>query len=127
MWHQIRKFTSLAPLPPQRFKRKNEWGMGVGIAGISSIVKQCELLSLHRSRFYYEPVLESAKNLIIMRWLDEQYFETPFYGGLRLQVLLVSLGYQINIKRIRRLMKLVVWRTLYQEPRTTIADKASYK
>ena len=90
-----------------------------------SIVKQCELLSLHRSRFYYEPILESAENLVIMRWLDEQYFDTPFYGVLRLQVLLVGIGYQVNIKRIRRLMKLVGWRTLYQEPRTTIADKAS--
>lgn len=92
-----------------------------------SIVKQCELLSLHRSRFYYEPVLESAENLAIMRWLDEQYFDTPFYGVLRLQVLLVGLGYRVNIKKIRRLMKLVGWRTLYQEPRTTIVDKASYK
>ena len=32
-----------------------------------SIVKQCDLLSLHRSRYYYEPVLESAENLAIMR------------------------------------------------------------
>lgn len=92
-----------------------------------SVVKQCEMLSLHRSRFYYEPVLESAENLAIMRCLDEQYFDTPFYGVLRLQVLLVGLGYAINVKKVRRLMKLVGWRTLYQQPRTTIADKASYK
>ena len=30
------KSTSLDPLPPRRFKRKNEWGTGVGIAGIST-------------------------------------------------------------------------------------------
>ena len=60
--------------------------------GKLSIVKQCELLSLQRSRFYYEPVLETAENLAIMRWLDEQYFITPFYGVLRLQVLLTDLG-----------------------------------
>ena len=81
-----------------------------------SIVRQCDLLSLHRSRYYYEPVLESAENLAIMRWLDEQYFDTPFYGVLRLQVLLVGLGYRVNAKKIRRLMKLVGWRTLYQDP-----------
>ena len=92
-----------------------------------SIVRQCDLLSLHRSRYYYEPVLESAENLAIMRWLDEQYFDTPFYGVLRLQVLLVGLGYRVNAKKIRRLMTLVGWRTLYQAPRTTIVDKASYK
>ena len=95
--------------------------------GKLSIVKQCELLSLQRSRFYYEPVLETAENLAIMRWLDEQYFITPFYGVLRLQVLLTDLGYKINAKKIRRLLKLTGWQTLYQDPRTTIADKASYK
>lgn len=92
-----------------------------------SIANQCELLSIHRSKFYYEPVLESAENLSIMRCLDKQYFDTPFYGVLRLQVLLAGLGYKVNIKKIRRLMKLVGWRTLYRQPRTTIADKTSYK
>jgi len=92
-----------------------------------SVVKQCELLSLHRSRLYYEAKPETVGNLAIMRWLDEQYFETPFYGVLRLTALLVGAGYLVNAKKVRRLMKLVGWRTLYQQPRTTIADKASYK
>ena len=37
------KSTSLDPLPPRRFKRKNEWGMGVGIAGISSVGNICRV------------------------------------------------------------------------------------
>ena len=72
-----------------------------------SVVKQCKLLSLQRSRFYYDAMPESAENLNIMRWLDEQYFDTPFYGSLRLTALLVSAGYMVNIKKVRRLMKLV--------------------
>ena len=92
-----------------------------------SIAKQCELLSIHRSRYYYEPIAETAENLAIMLWLDKQYYETPFYGVLRLTVELIDLGYNVNQKRVRRLMKLVGWKTLYQQPRTTIADKASYK
>jgi putative transposase len=48
-----------------------------------SVVKQCELLSIHRSRYYYEPIAETAENLSIMLWLDKQYFDTPFYGVLR--------------------------------------------
>ena len=92
-----------------------------------SVVRQCELLSLHRSRFYYEATPKTAGNLVILRWLDEQYFETPFYGALRLTALLNDSGYVVNVKRVRRLMKLVGWRTLYQQPRTTNADKASYK
>ena len=92
-----------------------------------SVVKQCELLSIHRSRYYYEPIAETAENLSIMLWLDKQYFDTPFYGVLRLRVELNDIGYTINEKRVRRLMKIVGWKTLYQQPRTTIADKASYK
>jgi putative transposase len=92
-----------------------------------SIAKQCQLLSLHRSRFYYKGVTETQENLSIMRWLDEQYFETPFFGVLRLTTELNDYGYHVNVKRVRRLMQLVGWKTLYQAPRTTITDKASYK
>lgn len=92
-----------------------------------SIVKQCKLLSLHRGIYYYDPIPETAENLAIILWLDKQYFETPFYGVLRLTVELNDIGYIINQKRVRRLMKLMGWKTLYQQPRTTIADKTSYK
>ena len=92
-----------------------------------SIAKQCSILSVHRSKYYYEPIVESAENLSIMLWLDKQYFDTPFFGVLRLTTELQSLGYAVNAKRVRRLMKIVGWKTLYQSPRTTIADKASYK
>jgi putative transposase len=92
-----------------------------------SISKQCALLSLQRGRFYYIAMPETAENLVIMRWLDEQYFDTPFYGVLRLTALLITAGYVINAKKVRRLMKLIGWQTIYQQPRTTIADKASYK
>lgn len=92
-----------------------------------SIVKQCDLLQVSRSGFYYEPVQESEENLAIMRWLDEQYLNTPFFGLERLLVLLVVLGYKINRKRLRRLMKLQGWQTLYPSPRTTRSDPAAYK
>lgn len=92
-----------------------------------SVVKQCKILSIHRSRYYYKPISETAENLRIMRWLDEQYFDTPFYGLQRLTVELNDIGYSVNKKRVRRLMKLSGWKTLYQQPRTTIAEKASYK
>lgn len=92
-----------------------------------SVVKQCELLEISRSGLYYEPVKESQENLAVMRWLDEQYLNTPFYGVERLLVLLVVLGYKINRKRLRRLMKLQGWQTLYPMPRTTTIDPAAYK
>jgi putative transposase len=92
-----------------------------------SISAQCQLLTLTRSGFYYIPTGESEENLAIMRELDEQYFSTPFYGVLRLTALLILAGFKVNKKRVRRLMKLMNWQTIYREPHTTISDKTHYK
>lgn len=92
-----------------------------------SISSQCDLLTISRSNFYYKPMCESEENLQIMRFLDEQYFKTPFYGTLRLTALLTKNGFCVNKKRVRRLMKLIHWQTIYREPRTTICDKSHYK
>lgn len=92
-----------------------------------SIKKQCEVLSIHKSGLYYEPVVEKGENLKIMELLDKQYFETPFYGALRLTAWLQRQEFEINIKRVRRLMKIIDWRTIYREPKTTIANKLHHK
>ena len=92
-----------------------------------SVAKQCELLCIHRSGLYYSPIHESEENLKIMRLLDEQYFKTPFYGVLKLTAWLQQRGFSVNVKRIRRLMKLIKWQTIYREPKTTIFDKTHYK
>ncbi len=96
-------------------------------ANTISLVRQCELLSLHRSGVYYTPSSESDENLAVMRFLDEQYMDTPFYGIERLPVILVAKGYRINRKRLRRLMHLVGWQTLFPGKRTSISDKRAYK
>jgi putative transposase len=46
-----------------------------------SIGKQCRLLSISQSSFYYTPKGEMAINLALMRQIDEQFLETPFFGG----------------------------------------------
>jgi putative transposase len=40
--------------------------------------RQCELLGLNRSSLYYEPAVETAENLRLMRRIDEQYTACPF-------------------------------------------------
>lgn len=84
-----------------------------------SVLKQCRLLSIHRSGLYYQPCLESKDNLMIMRLLDEQYFKTPFYGVRRLTAWLQLQGYNINGKRVKRLMDLMGWQTIYRKPSTS--------
>src|ERR1039457_685068 len=53
-----------------------------------TIQQQCELLSLPRSTYYYQPRPESAENLRLMRRLDELYLECPFFGSRRMAVML---------------------------------------
>jgi putative transposase len=88
---------------------------------------QCGLLGISRSGLYYQPAQEGEENLSILRALDEQYLKTPFYGVERLLPLLALMGFSINRKRLRRLMKVQGWQTIYQPPRTTRADPSAYK
>ena len=88
-----------------------------------SIVQQCDLLTVHRSGLYYTPCMESEENLAIMRLLDEQYFKTPFYGIRRLTAWLASQGYSINRKRVKRLMGIMGWKTIFRGHNTSKPDK----
>lgn len=81
------------------------------------------MLNIHRSGLYYQPCSESQENIAIMRLLDEQYFKTPFYGVRKLTVLLKGLGYVINRKRVKRLMELMGWQTIYRRPNTSKPNK----
>jgi len=70
-----------------------------------SIRRQCELLGLGRANWYYQPALASAETLELMRQIDRQYTRTPFYGSRRITVWLNGAGYEVNRKRVQRLMR----------------------
>lgn len=70
-----------------------------------SLSRQCQLLELNRSSFYYLQKSESALNITLMRLIEEQFMRTPFYGVRRMTVCLRNLGYHVNHKRIARLMQ----------------------
>ncbi len=84
-----------------------------------SIAKQCRLLSISRSSFYYEPKGETTQNLVLMHLIDEQFLETPFYGVLQMTWHLRAQGHLVNEKRIRRLMRLMGLMPIYQHPNTS--------
>lgn len=87
-----------------------------------SIRRQCDLLDLSRASYYYTPATESALNLELMRQIDEQYLRTPFYGWPRMTAHLQRLGYAVNHKRVRRLLRLMGLEAIYPKPRTTVVD-----
>jgi len=68
-----------------------------------SIVRQCQLLSIHRSGVYYAPKTESALNLELMRLMDQHYLHHPFKSASRMHKWLLREGYKVNHKRIERL------------------------
>jgi putative transposase len=81
-----------------------------------SISRQCELLGLARSSFYYEPQPETERNLMLMGKIDKQYTDTPFYGVRRMTAWLATQGEQVNVKRVRRLMKKMGIEAIYPKP-----------
>ena len=93
--------------------------------GSPSVVRQCELLSLPRASFYYQPVGASSQNLLYMRLIDEQYPQTPFYGVPRLTVSLRSQGHVVNRKRGARLMTKMGLAAIYPKSKATDIAKPS--
>ena len=85
--------------------------------GEVSIRRQCALLGVSRARRYYEPAGESEENQRIMRLIDEQYTRTPFFGSRRMQVGLREQGYEVNRKRVMRLMELMGIAAVYPKPK----------
>ena len=87
-----------------------------------SVVRQCELVSISRSGFYHRPAGETALNLGLMRLIDAQFLETPWYGSRQMARHLRREGYVAGRKRIRRLMAKMGLAPIYQRPRTTVPN-----
>jgi putative transposase len=70
-----------------------------------SIRQQSKILGLNRSSIYYQEAGESPLNLTLMQLLDEEYTLHPFKGVLRMVAYLHELDYEVNEKRVRRLLR----------------------
>ncbi|MEM7373831.1 MAG: IS3 family transposase [Bacteroidota bacterium] len=84
-----------------------------------SVRQQCNLLEVPRSMIYYQASGESSLNLELMRLIDEIHLLDPSFGSPRMTQILLRLGYQVNIKRIARLMRKMGIRARYPAPKTS--------
>lgn len=91
-----------------------------------SVRQQCELLDISRSGFYYQPANESDENLKLMRLMDEHYLNHPTHGVLRMQDHLRSLGFKVNEKRVRRLLRLMGLMAIYPKKNLSKLGLAKY-
>ena len=84
-----------------------------------SVRRQCVLLTLARSTLYYQPKGESAENLRFMEIIDKQFLETPWYGSRQMARYMKRNNHTCGRHRVRRLMRLMRWVPIYQEPNTS--------
>ena len=82
-----------------------------------SIARQCDLVGLPRSTYYYDAHGESAAHLYLMHLLEKQYTDTPYYGVRRMTAWLRSQGYAVHHKRVARLLHTLGLETIYPKPR----------
>jgi putative transposase len=84
-----------------------------------SVRRQCVLLGLARSGVYRQAAAPDPEELALMRWIDEQYLATPFYGSRRMTAALRLAGRRVNRKRVQRLMRLIGLQALGPKPKTS--------
>ena len=89
-----------------------------------SLSRQCRLLSISRSSFYYAPKGESPSSLALMRRIDELFLKYPFYGSRQMARQLRREGTEVGRHRVRRLMRLMGMEAIYQAPRTSVPHPA---
>jgi len=91
------------------------------------VTRQCEILELSRSGVYYTPVPVSAKDMELMRLIDEIHLMYPFYGSRKIRNELWAKGYDIGRDRVRRLMRQMGIEALYVKPRLSSAHPGHVK
>ncbi len=71
------------------------------------VVRQCALTEVARSTLYAQrqPVAVDETDLLLCRLIDEEYTRRPFYGSRRMVVFLKNKGFDVNRKRVQRLMR----------------------
>ena len=89
-----------------------------------SLQRQCELLGLSRSSYYYQSSSLSEEDEKLMQLLDRHYTEFPFEGKIkRARWLSNQVGYTVGKKRVASLMKKMGIETLYPKPNTSAGNK----
>lgn len=89
--------------------------------------RQCELLSLARRSYYYQPASITTETHTLLRLIDEEFTRHPFIGTRRMQAYLQAKGYCVNRKRIQRLYQLLGIEAIYPKPNLSKSNVAHKK
>lgn len=93
-----------------------------------SISHQAELLSLSRSSLYYKPQPQvSEYDKMVMDEIDKIYTRFPSYGKRRMSNQLKRNGFDIGVKKARKLMLIMGLEAIYPKPNTSKSHPEHYK
>jgi putative transposase len=92
-----------------------------------SIARQCELLGMSRSAYYYEPWEWDETALAMLRTIDEEYTRHPFLGKRRMCDYLVELGFDVGVKRTRTLMAQLGLEAIYPKKSLSVPNREHKK
>ena len=92
-----------------------------------TVSRQCELLGMSRSGYYYRPQPVSEEDLLLMRLIDEEYTRHPFFGTRRLADWLGTQGHAVGRDRVRSLMQQLGVAAIYPKKRLSLGNTAHEK
>ena len=94
-----------------------------------NIKRQADLLSINRTSVYRssQKRTESLENIQLMHAIDELYTRYPFFGYRRMTTKLREKGWDVNRKRVRRLMRLMGIQAIYPKPNLSKRLHAKYR
>lgn len=81
------------------------------------VSRQCQLLEIGRSSYYYQAVPLLQADVDLMRLIDEIHLKYPFYGSRKVREELKGRGFKVGRGHVRTLMRKMGIEALYQKPR----------
>lgn len=88
-----------------------------------SVEKQCQMLAVNRSSFYYKPMKKQEDDVELMNEIMDLWQKHPFYGYRRIHATLQRSGWSLNRKRVQRVLRNMGIKAIYPGPKTSIGNK----
>lgn len=85
---------------------RKQW---IGVDEPLALNRQCELTGVARSTVYAPKRIRQAdaQELLLLALIDAEYTRHPFFGSRKIRQYLCGMGYEINRKRVQRLMRIL--------------------
>ena len=88
-----------------------------------SVRTQCELVNISRSGYYYQSKQQAGQDGLLMNEIQDIWLAHPYYGYRRITRQLRKAGYDVNRKRVYRLMQQMQLQAIYPKPRLSLSNQ----